>query len=170
MRGFVKYIIPRIYYERVRKLGVIACLALVAAGCGNGGSTTTTTARNSALDESAARFVVRVQAQLRRAQFPAAWQTLHPAEQRVVSATRLASCYPRNYYPHTVTFRATQVKDVSWRVPGTSGLANAEAVTVTAHAGGKTIDTFDQHIVRRNHAWRWVLSQAFFDKAKTGAC
>jgi hypothetical protein len=154
----------------VRKLAAIGVLALLAAGCGSGGRSTTTNARNSKLDESAARFVVRVQAQLRRGQFAAAWNSLHPAEQKVVSQARLASCYPRNYYPRSVTFRASEVRDVSWRVPGTSALSNAEAVTVSVLANGKTIDSFEQHIVRHANAWRWVLSQAFYNRAKSGAC
>jgi hypothetical protein len=158
------------YYERVRKLCVLAAVALAAAGCGNGGGSTTTIARNEALDQSAARFVVQVQAQLRRGRFAQAWRSLHPAEQKVVSARRLASCYPSNRYPRTVTFRASEVRDVSWHVPGTSGLSDAEAVTVTASSGGTTIETFDQHIVRRAGAWRWMLTRAFFDRARRGAC
>jgi hypothetical protein len=159
----------RIYYERVRKLWVVGVFALAAAGCGSGGGSTTV-ARNTALDESAARFVVQVQAQLRRGHFAQVWRSLHPAEQRVVSARRLAACYPRGYYPRSVTFKASEVRDVSWRVPGTSGLSDAEAVTVTASSGGQTIDTFDQHIVRRAGAWRWILSRAFFEKADRGTC
>jgi hypothetical protein len=159
----------RIYYERVRKLCVVAILALGAAGCGSGGGSTKA-GRNTALDDSAARFVVQVQAQLRRGRFAQAWRSLHPAEQRVVSARRLAACYPNAYYPRSVTFQANEVRDVSWRVPGTSGLSDAEAVSVTASSGGQTIDAFDQHIVRRAGAWRWILSRAYYDRAKSGAC
>ena len=154
----------------MRKLGLVGAVALLVAGCGNGGGSTTTTARNAALDQSAARFVVRVQAQLRRGQFARAWRSLHPAQKRVVSAGRLAACYPRNAYPRTVTFRASQVRDVSWNVPGTTGLSDAEAVAVTASAGGKTIDSFEQHITRSRGAWHWMLSRAFFDKARRGRC
>jgi hypothetical protein len=154
----------------VRKLCVLAAIALATAGCGSDGSSTTTVARSSELDQSAARFVVQVQAQLRRGEFARAWRSLHPAEQRVVSAQRLASCYPGNFYPRTVTFRASEIRDVSWQVPGTSGLSDAESVTVTASSGGKAIDTFEQHIVRRDRTWRWVLSSTFFAKAKRGAC
>ena len=153
----------------MRKLCVLAAVALTAAGCGKGGSTTTV-ARNAALDESAARFVVRVQAQLRSGRFAAAWRSLHPAQQRAVSASRLASCYPSNFYPRRVTFRATEVRDVSWHVPGTAGRSQAEAVSVTVLAGGKTIDDFDQHIVRLRNAWRWSLNQPFYAKAKRGRC
>jgi hypothetical protein len=151
----------------VRKLGLIAAVALLLAGCGDGGGSTTT-ARNPKLDRSAARFVVAVQAQLRRGQFARAWRSLHPAQKRVVSAARLAGCYPENAYPRTVTFRASEVSDVSWQVPGTEGLSDAEAVTVTATARGKVIDTFEQHITRSGGAWHWMLSRAFFAKAKRG--
>ena len=152
----------------MRNFAVLAARAVLAAGCGDGGSTTT--ARNRALDRSAAGFVVNVQAQLRRGQFTRAWRSLHPAQKRAVSATRLAGCYPKNAYPRTVTFHATEVRDVSWRVPGTTGLSDAEAVRVRATAGGETIDTFEQHIVRVRGGWRWMLSRAFFDRARRGVC
>jgi hypothetical protein len=159
----------RIYYGHMRKLGCLCVIVLLAVGCGSDGGSPTA-ARNSALDQSAARFVVQVQAQLRRGRFAAAWRSLHPAEQRAVSASRLASCYPAGYYPRAVTFRANQVRDISWRVPGTSTLADAEAVEVTVKSSGKTIDTFEQHIVRRAGSWRWILSSAFFKRAVGGAC
>ena len=152
----------------MRKLGLLAAVLLIS-GCGNGGGSTTS-ARNTGLDKSAARFVVAVQAQLRRGQFARAWRSLHPAEKRVVSAQRLAACYPRNAYPRTVTFRAHEVRDVTWNVPGTTGLSDAEAVAVTATAGGRTIDSFDQHITRTDGAWHWMLSRPFFRKAARGAC
>ena len=144
-------------------------LALVAAGCGgNGGSTPT--ARDRAADASARRFAVSVQAQLRRGQFERAWRSLHPAQKRFVSAQRLTSCYPRNVYPRTVTFRATEVQQVRWHVPGTAGLSDADAVTVTATSRGRTVDVFEQHIVRSGGTWRWMLSRVFFDRARRGAC
>jgi hypothetical protein len=153
----------------VRKFSVVAAFALLAGGCGSGSAPKAPT-RNAALDESAARFVVAVQADLRRGRFQRAWKSLHPAEKRALSAQRLASCYPRNRYPRTVTFTAKSVRDVSWTVPGTSGLSDAEAVTVTARSAGKTIETFDQHIVRSAGSWRWMLSSAFFDRARRGGC
>ena len=160
------------YYERVRKLFVLgAALALVAAGCGssNGGSSTALP-RTSPGDKAAAQAVVRVQAQLRRGQFAAAWRTLHPAEKRVISVTRLAACYPADAFPRTVTFRAIEEQDVSWQVPGANTFAEAKEVTVKAESGGKTVDTFKQHTVRVGRQWAWMLSRAFFNKARAGSC
>ena len=160
------------YYERVRKLFVLgAALALFAAGCGNNnGGGSTALPRTSPGNEAAARAVVRVQAQLRRGEFAAAWRTLHPAEKRVISASRLAACYPANAFPRTVTFRAIEEQDVSWQVPGTNTFAEAKEVTVKAESGGKTVDTFKQHTVRVGQRWTWMLSRAFFDKARSGKC
>ena len=154
----------------MRKLAqLMLAVAALVAGCGDGGGSTTTT-RNAGQDRSAARFVIGVQAQLRRGEFRQAWRSLHPAQKRAVSAQRLASCYPRNAYPRSVTFRATEVRDVSWHVPGTSGLSDAEAVAVTATARGRTVDSFEQHIVRAGGGWRWMLSRAFFVRARRGSC
>jgi hypothetical protein len=160
------------YYERVGKVFVLgAALALLAGGCGSSDSAGTTTSRHTSPgDQAAARAVVRVQAQLRRGEFSAAWRTLHPAERKVISADRLAACYPANAFPRTVTFRASLVQDVSWQVPGTSTFAEAKEVTVTANSDGKTVDRFKQHTVRVGKGWDWMLSRAFFDKARSGAC
>jgi hypothetical protein len=163
----------RNYYEDVRKVFVLgATLALLASGCGSTKHATTTTVRrhSNPADQSAAKFVVGVQAQLRRGQFAVAWRTLHPAERRVISQSRLASCYPANALPRTVTFRATQVRDVSWQVPGATTFSEAKEVTVKAEAGGKTVDAFKQHVVRAGQSWTWMLSAPFFSKAKRGAC
>jgi hypothetical protein len=154
----------------VRKLFALgAALTLIAAGCG-GGKKAATTTRNTALDQSAAHFVVGVQADLRRGNFARAWRSLHPAQKRAVSRPLLASCYPRNAFPRTVTFHATQVQDVTWQVPGSNTFSEAKEVTVTAKSAGKTVDTFTQHVVRVGGAWTWMLSAAFFRAAKRGTC
>jgi hypothetical protein len=151
-----------------------ACLLLlgvVAAGCGSSSkmSATTTTPDQSNANESAARFVVAVQAQLKRGQFAAAWKTLHPAEQRAVSEKRLASCYPRDQFPGTVTFRARDARDVRWTVPG-GETEDAKEITIVAASPGQPKQTFKQHVVRQNGEWKWMLSAAYFKRAKAGTC
>jgi hypothetical protein len=155
----------------VRKaFALVSVLALFAAGCGNGKHSATTTLARTNGDQAAAQAVVRVQAELRRGNFATAWQSLHPAEKRVITARRLASCYPRNAFPRTVTFRASEVRDVVWEVPGTSTISEAKEVTVTASSAGKKIATFEQHTVRVNGTWTWMLSRQYFARAKRGAC
>jgi hypothetical protein len=159
--------------RNVRKgsIAVAAAVAALAAGCGSSGSKGTTThADNPAVDESAARFVVKVQAQLKRGQFAQAWQTLHPAEKRVVTAQRLASCYPKNQFPGTVTFRATKTRDVRWLVPGSKDSVDAKEVTVTATLADGSKQTFLQHLVRRGSGWSWMLSRQYFNAARRGSC
>jgi hypothetical protein len=158
--------------RNVRKASIFfATLAVLAAGCGSSSSTRATTrADNPAVDQSAARFVVKIQAQLKRGQFAAAWRTLHPAEKRVVSAKRLASCYPKNQFPGTVTFRATKARDVRWLVPGTTDSVDAKEVTVTATLGDGSKQTFTQHLVRRGAGWAWMLSKHYFAAARSGDC
>lgn len=162
-----------IYYANVRKGSpFLVLVAALAAGCGSSSSTqqTSTRADNRSVDQSAARFVVTIQAQLKRGQFARAWQTLHPAEKRVVSAQRLASCYPKSQFPGTVTFRATKTRDVRWLVPGTSDSADVKEVTVTATLGDGSKQTFTQHLVRRGGGWAWMLSKQYFNAARRGAC
>jgi hypothetical protein len=114
--------------------------------------------------------VVRVQAALRRGRFATAWRSLHPAEKRVITVQRLASCYPRNAFPRRITFRASEVRDVVWQVPGSKTISEAKEVTVTATSGGKTIERFKQHTVLVGRTWTWMLSQPYFAKARRGAC
>jgi hypothetical protein len=147
-----------------------AALALLAAGCGSDRASTTTTATAGPGDEAAAHALVRVQAELRRGNFATAWQSLHPAERKVVSVQRLAACYPRTEFPRTVTFRATRIEDVVWQVPGTSTISEAKAVTITAASGGRKVATFKQHAVRAGGRWTWMLSSAYFKKARNGTC
>ncbi len=152
---------------------LVLTLALVAAGCGSKsttGSTTTRTSPNeSNANESAARFTVLVQAQLKRGQFAAAWKTLHPAEKRLVSAQRLASCYPRGQFPRSVTFRARNARDVRWTVPG-GATSDAKEITIVATSPNQPKQTFTQHVVRANGGWTWMLSSAYFKRAKNGNC
>jgi hypothetical protein len=155
----------------VRKsLFVTLPLIALAAGCGSSSGTKFAPTTDSRANESAARFAVDVQAQLKRAHFAAAWRTLHPAQKRVVSAARLASCYPRNEFPDVVTFRARTAKDVRWRVPGTADTTDAKEITIAATSRTEPEQTFKQHVVRMNGAWKWMLSSAYFAKAKSGNC
>jgi hypothetical protein len=160
----------RNYYQDVRKsFALSVILATVAAGCGSGkhaGATPSASPGNQA----AAQAVVRVQAQLRRGEFATAWRSLHPAEKQAISAKQLASCYPRNAFPRTVTFRASEVRDVVWQVPGSSTISEAKEVTVTASSAGKSVDTFKQHAIRVGGKWTWMLSRQYFARAKRGAC
>jgi hypothetical protein len=151
---------------------LLVLLAFVAAGCGSNSKTSATTATSpdeSNASESAARFVVAVQAQLKRGQFAKAWKTLHPAEKRVVTVQRLASCYPRDQFPGTVTFRARNARDVRWTVPG-GETEDAKEITIVATSTGQPKQTFKQHVVRENGAWKWMLSNAYFKQAKAGTC
>lgn len=147
---------------------VLAPIGILLAGCGS--SRHHSSARNHALDQSAARFVVRTQAELRLGEFGRAWRTLAPAERRLISARRLASCYPRNEFATTVTFHASRVGDVSWTVPGTSAPAAAKEVTVTATSPGRPKETFTQHLVRLHGRWAWMLSGHYFELARRGKC
>jgi hypothetical protein len=155
--------------EMVRKdVAAASLLVLLIAGCGS--SRRHAPNRNQALDQSAARFAVQIQAQLLRGEFTRAWRTLYPTQKRVVSAERLSTCYPRSAYPSTVTFRATEVRDVAWTVPGTTKTTPAKELTITATSRGrpKLIDT--QHVVRADGGWTWMLSAKYFGRAKRGAC
>ena len=152
----------------MRKFLVLAPIAVLLAGCGS--SKHAVPPRTDALDQSAAKFVVRIQAELRLGEFPLAWRTLDPVERRLISVQRLASCYPRNEFAATVTFHASRVGGVSWTVPGTSAPVAAKEVTVTATSPGRPRQTFAQHLVRIHGRWAWMLSGHYFELARRGRC
>ncbi|MGB2953222.1 MAG: hypothetical protein WBB74_07495 [Gaiellaceae bacterium] len=152
----------------LRLLGITAVTASFVASCGSGSHPPPS--RVTAIDQSAARFVVGVDADLRSGKFPHAWRSLHPAQKRVVTAPRLATCYPSHQLPPTVTFVASKVATVAWTVPGTTRPTQAKEVTVTAKSRGRVVDTFVQHVVRVGDRWAWMMSRAFFRAAKRGAC
>jgi hypothetical protein len=147
-------------------LGAIAML--LVAGCG--GKSRASRARDQRIDRSAALFAVRVDADLRSGRFARAWRTLHPAQRRVVTAKRLAVCYPGDQYPRRVTFEASAVRSVGWTVPGTRRPAQAKAVTVNAKSRGQVVQTFTQHVVRNGRGWAWMLSGSYFRAARSGRC
>jgi hypothetical protein len=153
----------------MRRCCLLAAMPLLFVGCGSTRHARTSTTPTRA-DESAARFAVRVQAQLKRGRFAQAWRTLHPAEKRDVSAQRLASCYPKGQFPGTVTFRATTTRDVRWLVPGTSNSVAAKEVTVTVTSPSGAKQTLAQHLVRAGGGWAWMLSKQYFAAAKAGSC
>jgi hypothetical protein len=157
------------YYGDVRKgIAVAFALALLASGCGSTKKTATRT--TSKLDEGAAKFAVSVQAQLKSGRFARAWRSLHPAERKVVPAQQLASCYPKNEFPRSVAFRARQVRDVRWTVPGTAETTDAKEVTIAVTAANRRAETFTQHVVRVRGGWAWMLSGAYFKRARAGKC
>jgi hypothetical protein len=154
-----------------------ACLlvltALLLAACGSTKHAQTrseTTVNRNAADEAAARLAVRVQAELKQGRFAAAWRTLHPAERRLISAQRLASCYPAREFPRRVTFRAHEATDVRWTVPGTNETTDAKEISVTATSPGQPKQSFKQHVVLVGGTWRWMLNSAYFERAKNGRC
>ena len=154
-----------------KSLAIAFATVLLAAGCGSNTSTGSTPTRDeSKQNRIAAQFVVRTQAQLKRHEFEQAWRTLHPAEKRVISAQRLASCYPRNQFPGTVTFRTHEISDVRWTVPGTGDTTDAKEVTVSVTSAGQPKQSFTQHVVRVGGRWTWMLSSAYFARAKSGKC
>jgi hypothetical protein len=152
-----------------------ACLvvptAVLLAACGSTKQTRSEmTINRNAADEAAARLAVRVQAELKQGRFAAAWRTLHPAEKRLISAQRLASCYPAREFPRRVTFRAHEATDVRWIVPGTNETTDAKEISVTATSPGQRKQSFEQHVVLVGGTWRWMLSSAYFERAKNGRC
>jgi hypothetical protein len=135
-------------------------VAALAAGCGGGSNTSKGGA------QSAASFISQVTTQFSRGQTGPLWDTLHPADQAVVSRARYMACQSNegfnllklkvlNTYPDTIV------------VGRKSMPSTAVSLRVTADDGTTTAT---MHGVKVNGAWRWILSPADYTAYRSGRC
>ena len=147
----------------IRTLEVLAVAAIVVAlttGCGSSGGGSGTSS------QSAADFVRQVTTQFSRGQSGPLWDTLHPADQAVVSRTRYMACQSNEGFGLTKV-KVLQTYADSIDVAGKSTPSTAVSVKVTADDGTTTAT---MHAVKVNGTWRWILSPAEFAAYAKGKC
>lgn len=147
--------------------------AALAAGCGSS-SSEGTTAPPTAVTDPAARFVVRIDADLTRGRFRRVWRSLHPAQQRILSATALADCWSKQaQFERAVQFEARDVRDTAWTIPGGPAQpqpARAVRVRIFAVGSRKALDVFTQHVFRVGNRYRWIVRAKILRDFRHGAC
>jgi hypothetical protein len=160
---------------RLAKLLVpLALVALAPAGCGS--SEQPAAVRTTPTKDPAAEFAVRIQAELARRRFRRAWRSLHPAQQRFLSAGALADCWTRSRtskLEQRLRFEAAGVRDEPWRVAGGSAKpqpSKAVLVRVRAVGSGEVLDSFTQHVFELEKGSRWIVSAAIVRQFRAGAC
>lgn len=147
----------------IRTFEVLAIAALVVAfatGCGSSGGGTGGSSR------SAADFVRQVTTQFSRGQSGPLWDTLHPADQAVVSRARYMECQSNEGFD-LAKIKVLQTYPDTVDIAGKPTPSTAVSVKVTANDG---ITTATMHAVQVNGKWRWILSPAEYADYAKGKC
>ena len=148
---------------RNRTLAMLAMTALVivvATACG------TTTGTSGESPQSAADFVRQVTTQFSRGQSGLLWDTLHPADQAVVSRARYMACQSNEGFG-LINVQVLQTYADTIDVAGKQTSSTAVSVKVTADDGTTTAT---MHAIKVNGKWRWILSPAEYVAYAKGKC
>ncbi len=142
-------------------LTIAALIAAVLTGCGGSRSSGT-----SGGPQSAADFIRQVTTQFSLGQTGPLWDTLHPADQAIVSRARYMACHTSSGFD-LQKFKVLQTYTDMVDIAGMATPSTAVSVRVTADDG---ITTATMHAVRLNGKWRWILSPADYAAYKLGKC
>jgi hypothetical protein len=136
-------------------------IAAVLAGCGGSGSGST-----SGGGQSAADFIRQVTTRFSLGQTGPLWDTLHPADQAVVSRARYMACHTSSGFD-LQKFKVIQTYADTVDVAGKATPSTAVSVRVTADDG---VTTATMHAIKLNGKWRWILSSADYSAYRQGKC
>lgn len=148
----------------IRTFEVAAVMTLVlafAAGCGSSGS-----GGSGAGAPSASDFISQVTTQFSRGQAGPLWDTLHPADQAVVSRARYMACQSNEGFDLS-KIKVLQTYADTVDLAGKQTPSTAVSVKVTADDG---ITTATMHAVKIDGKWRWILSPADYASYAKGKC
>ena len=135
-----------------------ALAAVLGAGCGGGGG--------AGKAQTAPEFIRQVTMQFARGQSGPLWDTLHPADQAVVSRARYMACESNEGFDLT-KIRILQTYPDSVQVAGKAVSSTAVSLQVTADDGTTTAT---MHTVKVGSGWRWILSPKEYAIYAKGKC
>ena len=142
----------------------LTLVALLSTGCG--GSTGTTGGGTGGGNQTAADFVREVTTQFSRGQSGRLWDTLHPADQAVVSRARYTECQSNSGFD-LKKFKVLETYVETIDVAGKATPSTAVSVQTTSDDG---VTTVTMHAVSLNGSWRWILSPADYRAYSQGKC
>ena len=134
-------------------LAIVATLAFAACGSG---------------ESAAAKFEKQRYQELANAQYDQAWETLHPAQQAVVSKDAFVACGQKTTPDASTKIEVKSEKDEQLDVPQI-GPSSVHSVAVTLRFGDK-LRTPTDNLIKVDGKWRWTLNQATIDAFKAGGC
>jgi hypothetical protein len=154
----------RFHPPAVKHAAVLATAGLIAAvlaGCGSSQSSGTTAGQQSAAD-----FIRQVTTQFSLGQTGPLWDTLHPADQAIVSRARYMACHTSSGFD-LQKFKVLQTYPDTVEIAGKATPSTAVSVRATADEG---VTTATMHAVSLNGKWRWILSPVDYAAYKQGKC
>ncbi|MGZ4391547.1 MAG: hypothetical protein ACXVRK_05425 [Gaiellaceae bacterium] len=143
---------------RAAVIATAALAAAVATGCGGGGT--------AGGQQSAGDFIRQVTTEFSLGQTGPLWDTLHPADQAVVSRARYMACHTSSGFD-LQKFKVLQTYADTVDIAGKATPSTAVSVRVTADDG---VTTATMHAVKFNGKWRWILSPADYAAYQRGKC
>jgi hypothetical protein len=145
-------------------IATAALVAAVATGCGGGGGGGG--GGTAGAQQSAGDFIRQVTTQFSLGQTGPLWDTLHPADQAVVTRARYMACHTSSGF-ELQKFKVLQTYADTVDIAGKATPSTAVSVRVTADDG---VTTATMHAVRVNGKWRWILSPADYTAYQQGKC
>ncbi len=142
-----------------------ALVALLATGCG-ASSNPGSAGNPGRTTQSAADFISQVTTQFSRGQTGPLWDTLHPADQAVVSRARYMACQSNEGFD-LLKLKILQTYADTVAIAGTSTPSTAVTLRTTADEGTTTAT---MHAVKVDGRWRWILSPTDYAAYKSGKC
>jgi hypothetical protein len=121
-------------------------------------------------------FLRGVVAQIAANRYDAAWLTLFPAQQELVSRAQYVRCESASPIPGRLTsLRALRVREEQIAVAGTTGLSTASAVTFRIVITSPTLHesvavVHEVHAVRGDDGWAWILPARQFQLDRSPTC
>lgn len=135
---------------------LVVAFGAVSAACGT--------------DPAASAFVERRWKQLGRGEYAQAWETLHPAQQAIVTRDAFVACGQQASALEVAAVTILNETDAQADVPeiGPTSVRSVE-LRLRFKGSGDTRTTTDQ-LLKVNNDWRWVMSQRAIDAFKNGEC
>jgi hypothetical protein len=148
----------------IAAIATVALVALLSTACG--GSTSTTGGGTGGGKQTAADFVREVTTQFSRGQSGRLWDTLHPADQAVVSRARYTECQSNSGFD-LKKFKVLETYVETVDIAGKATPSTAVSVQTTSDDG---VTTATMHAISLNGSWRWILSPADYRAYSKGTC
>jgi hypothetical protein len=144
---------------------VLLLAVAVLAGCGGGGGEDEEVAQDPGV------FMAGLVRSVAAGNYGKAWESLHPAHQRVAPRREYAACERRDHIPGRVAeVEVVRIVDEQVGVAGESGTSAGAAVTLRLRMADaeRLTDTF--HAVAVGDGWAWVLPPARYAAYRAGHC
>jgi hypothetical protein len=119
-------------------------------------------------ESSAAAFAKQRYEQLAKAQYAEAWQSLHPAQQAVVTQDAFVQCGQQTTPDPTTKVEVKSETDEQLDVPQV-GPSAVHSVALTLRFGDQ-LRTPTDNLIKVDGKWRWTMTQTVIDAFKAGTC